>query len=199
MLLALGIWGPWVAAGPASLRILGIDLAEYVKFVAEVRAGQIRIVREVFYLPLVLLSVSLSLLAHRPELRVPSAARWILNVLAIPAALAMLPPAWTPPLLLTPEFLKQTIAIGGCVLVALLSFPILRRLPKAAPAIVLLGGGAAAALLSLAAFIRLQPALDVIYGRSVPAGPGVWLVAAGAALLCIVSVALLIFRPPAAV
>jgi hypothetical protein len=151
----------------------------------------------VFYLPLMLLSASLSLLAHRPELRLPGAARWVLNLLAIPAALAMLPPAWTPPLLVSPEFLKQTIAIGGCVLIALISFPILRRLPKAAPAVVILGGGVAAALLSLAAFIRLQPALDVIYSHPVAAGPGVWLVAAGAALLCIASAALLLLRPSA--
>ena len=74
LLLALSVWGPWVEAKPAGLRILGLDLAEYVKFVAEVRTGQIRLVREVFYLPLVTLSLSLSLFVHRQELRLPGAA-----------------------------------------------------------------------------------------------------------------------------
>ncbi len=126
LLVAAGYWGPWVPAAAAGLRVLGLDLAEYVKFVAEVRSGQIALTREVFYLPLVALSVSLSLLAHRSELRLPRWARWMLNLLAAPAALAMLPPAWTPSLLTTPEFVKQTAAMAICLLLALLSYPLLR-------------------------------------------------------------------------
>ncbi len=60
LLMTFGVWGPWVWAEPAGLRILGLDFAEYVKFVAEVQNGQIALVREVFYLPLVVLSISLS-------------------------------------------------------------------------------------------------------------------------------------------
>ena len=41
LLAALGYWGAWVWAEPVGLRVPGIDLAEYVKFVAEVRSGQI--------------------------------------------------------------------------------------------------------------------------------------------------------------
>ena len=152
LLIALGVWGSWVWAEPAGLRILGLDFAEYVKFVAEVQSGQIALVREVFYLPLVVLSISLSLLAHRRELEVPVAFRWLLNLLAAPVALAMLPPAWTPPLLTTPEFLKQTIAIVTCLIAALLSYPLLRRLPglPVAVSVTVLAGLAAA--LSISAF-----------------------------------------------
>ncbi len=195
LLIVVGYWGPWVPAQPAGLRVLGLDLAEYVKFVAEVRSGQIRLTREVFYLPLVTLSLSLSLLAHRPELRLPGAARAILNLLAVPAALALLPPAWTPALLTTPEFVKQTAAIALCLAAAALSYPLLRRLPARLSA-------AATALLALLAvappllaFARLSPALDAIYGQALPVGRGVWQMALGFALLAAGS--LLAARPAA--
>lgn len=185
LLIAVGYWGPWVPAPAAGLRVLGLDLAEYVKFIAEVRSGQIALTREVFYLPLVALSFSLSLQAHRPELRLPGPARWGLNLLAVPAALAMLPPAWTPALLTTPEFVRQTAAIIVGIALALLSYPLLRRLPaKLAAGLVLL-----LAVLAVAppwlTFARLSPALDAIYGHALPAGRGPWQMALGFALLAL--------------
>lgn len=192
LFIALGAWGPWVWAEPAGLRILGLDFAEYVKFVAEVQNGQIALVREVFYLPLVVLSLSFSLLAHRRELRLPGAFRWLVNLLAVPVALAMLPPAWTPPLLTTPEFLKQTIAIIACLVVALLSYPLLRRLPSVPVAIFITALAGFASILSISAFLRLRPALDAIYGHSIVVGSGVWLLAAGSVLLGASTVLLLL-------
>lgn len=185
LLMAAGYWGPWVPAQAAGLRVLGLDLAEYVKFVAEVRSGQIVLTREVFYLPLVALTLSLSLLAHRSELRLPALARWILNLLAIPAALAMLPPAWTPALLTTPEFVKQTAAIVTCLGLAVLSYPLLRRLPGrlAMASVVVLA--LLAVFPPLLSFARLAPALDAIYGHALPPGRGSWQMTLGAALLAV--------------
>jgi hypothetical protein len=183
LLIAAGYWGPWVPAAAAGLRVLGLDLAEYVKFVAEVRSGQIALAREVFYLPLVALSVSLSLLAHRSELRLPRWARWMLNLLAAPAALAMLPPAWTPSLLTTPEFVKQTAAMAICLLLALLSYPLLRRLPAVAAAAIVGILAFAAVFPPLLSFARLSPALDAIYAVSLSPGRGLWQMPLGFALL----------------
>jgi hypothetical protein len=183
LLIVLGYWGPWVPAGPAGLRVLGLDLAEYVKFIAEVRSGQISLTREVFYLPMVALSLSLSLLAHRPELPLPGLVRWLLNLLAVPAALAMLPPAWTPALLATPEFVKQTAAIGVCLILALLSYPVLRRLPARLTALIIVLLALFAIFPPLLAFADLAPALDAIYGRELPPGRGLWQMPLGFALL----------------
>jgi hypothetical protein len=183
LLVAAGYWGPWVPAAAAGLRVLGLDLAEYVKFVAEVRSGQIALTREVFYLPLVALSVSLSLLAHRSELRLPRWARWTLNLLAAPAALAMLPPAWTPALLTTPEFVKQSAAIAVCLALALLSYPLLRRLPAVIAAAAVGFLAVAAVFAPLLAFARLAPALDAIYAQSLSPGRGLWQMPLGFALL----------------
>ncbi|HSN78546.1 MAG TPA: hypothetical protein VL334_26040 [Anaerolineae bacterium] len=183
LLIVLGYWGPWIPGGAAGLRVLGLDLAEYVKFIAEVRSGQITLTREVFYLPLLALSLSLSLLAHRPELRLPGLARWGLNLLAMPVALALLPPAWTPGLLTTPEFVKQTAAIGVCVVVAVLSHPVLRRLPAKLAAGIILLLALLAVIPALLTFARLSPALDAIYGRELPPGRGLWQMPLGFALL----------------
>lgn len=183
LLITLGYWGPWVPADAAGLRVLGLDMAEYVKFIAEVRSGQITLTREVFYLPLVALSLSLSLLAHRSELRLPGLARWGLNLLAIPAALAMLPPAWTPGLLTTPEFVKQTAAIGVCVMVAVLSYPLLRRLPARLTEGMILLLALVAVVSPLLAFARLSPALNAVYGRQLPLGRGLWQMPLGFVLL----------------
>lgn len=185
LLIVLGYWGPWAPASAAGLRVLGLDLAEYVKFIAEVRSGQIVLTREVFYLPLVALSLSLSLLAHRPELRLPSLARWLLNLLAVPVALAMLPPAWTPNLLTTPEFIRQTAAIVACVVAAALSYPLWRRIPARLSAGLVLLLALLAVFPPLVTFARLSPALDAIYGRQLPPGRGLWQMPLGFSLLCV--------------
>jgi hypothetical protein len=185
LLVAWGYWGPWLWSDSVGLRVLGLDLAEYVKFVHEVRTGQVRLVRELFYLPLIGLSLSMSIVAHREEFRVPTALRWTLNLLAIPAALAMLPPAWTPSLLWTPEFSKQTVAILACVGAALLAYPVLRRLPMRVAATLVIGLAMAAAVPPIVAFFRLRPALDIIYGRPIIVGYGIWRMALGWILICV--------------
>ncbi len=191
-LAALGYWSAWVWAAPVGLRVPGIDLAEYVKFIAEVRSGQIRLTREVFLLPLVAISLSMSLLTQRSELRLPSALRWLINLLAIPVALAMLPPAWTPSLLLTPEFMKQTVVMAVCIVAAGMSYPLLRRMPLALSAIIVALLALASLVLAVSAFLKLRTPLDAIYGHPVDFGSGPILLTIG--LLLVASSPLLLAR-----
>ena len=120
---------------------MGLDLGELVKFLHPVQQGDIRLWREGFYLPLVAVSVSLSLNAFRREIAahpagsasVPGAVDersrptygWYVRIglllLAIVAALNLLPPAWTPSLLLQPEYRLQTVALLLCLALAALS------------------------------------------------------------------------------
>ncbi|HEY52437.1 MAG TPA: hypothetical protein G4N94_03170 [Caldilineae bacterium] len=181
-LLALGYWGAWLPHPAAGLNILGIDLAEYVKFVPEVTSGQIPIKREVFFYPLLSLAVGLILLGtiHRPAL--PLWLRAIFVVLAAPTALAMLPPAWTPALLRTPEFRQQTLTIVFLLLAALFSPLIHRYLPDwwRGALLVLLG---AIPFQALIAYTSLLPALEKLYQQPLEPGTAYYLVAAGAILL----------------
>lgn len=121
-LIIAGYWGPWVVHASPALTLIGLDLAEYVKFLPEFRSGQLRLWREGFYLPLFATSLTLSLVASRRELRIPRVARGAVWLSALPIALSMLPPAWSPPILWAPEFRPQTIAIVAS-LAAMALFP----------------------------------------------------------------------------
>lgn len=132
---------PWIDHKAAGLAVLGLDLGELVKFLHPVQQGEIRLWREGFYLPLVAVSVSLSLNAFRrgpapsgdPDRAKAGAGGdatlpcygWPLRVafllMAVVAALNLLPPAWTPRLLLTTEFRLQTVLMIGCLALAALS------------------------------------------------------------------------------
>ncbi len=113
----IGYYGPWVPHKVAGLVVIGLDLAEYVKFIPEFASGKITFRREIFYLPLFAASLGASLLASRRVL--PTWSRWLIAVLAIPLALAILPPAWSPGILLQAEFRLQTLAIVFCLLLVL--------------------------------------------------------------------------------
>ena len=137
----LGYVRPWIAHKAAGLAVLGLDLGELVKFLHPVQQGEIRLWREGFYLPLVAVSVSLSLNAFcrdsnasdrqdanidgteagEPRPRYGWPVRIALLLLAIVTALNLLPPAWTPRLLLTPEFRLQSMAMALCLALVALS------------------------------------------------------------------------------
>jgi len=55
-----GYYGPWVAHRAAGLTVIGLDLAEFVKFLPNMSSGQTAIQREVFYLPLLAGSLTLA-------------------------------------------------------------------------------------------------------------------------------------------
>jgi hypothetical protein len=167
----VGYYGPWVPHRAAGLVVLGLDLAEYVKFLPQVAGGQITLRRELFYVPLFAASIGSSLIASRSDL--PRWVRWLLAFLAIPAALAMLPPAWSPAVLRQPEFRLQVVAIAICLLFVI-AIPLLRRLPDR-PVLALLAGLAlAAALLPAWSFLRVLSPIAELYNHPIRPGWGFW-------------------------
>lgn len=185
LLALVGYVGPWVAHKAAGLVITGLDLAEYVKFVPQVRSGEIGLWRELFYLPLVAVSLVLSLWAYRQELALPGPVRVGMVVLAGIAALNLLPPAWTPGRLSTPEFQVQTGAMILCLALAAVGPFLALLLPRAvavtAGAILPLAAGVAAAV----NFLRLTPALNDLYNTSISLGWGMPVMLAGAGVMAI--------------
>lgn len=188
-LAAAGYWGPWVAHRAAALVLPGVDLAEYVKFLPAYRQGQLALVREGFYLPLCVLSLALSALAWRPGLGWPSLLRWLAWFAALPVALAMLPPAWSPPVLRLPEFRIQGIAILVC-LMAFLASPIVGRGRLGWGGYLLGGLSLIALIVPLGQFSLILPALADVYGRPIAVGWGPVGMALGLSLTAVGSVGL---------
>lgn len=178
----------WIPHPAPALRIAGLDLGEYVKFLPEVRAGQVRVQRELFSLPL--LAGCWGLLLSVWGMRGPW--RWPARVLGLPlaavVALLMLPPVWTPHTLFRGEFQRQGVAIVGC-LVAVACSPLLlvedvRRAVAAVTGVLCL----LASVLPVVQFFAVKPALEKVYAAPLPTGVGVWLCLAGfllAGALCL--------------
>jgi hypothetical protein len=176
LLTFLGYVGPWVPHRAAGLVVTGLDLAEYVKFLHPIRSGEIGIWREGFYLPLVAVSLTLSLIAYRADLRYPWPIRIGMLMLAGMAALNLLPPAWSPPLLMTAEFRTQTVALLLCLGMAA-SSPFLALLPRIASGATILLLALLALIWPIANFLRILPALEAIYGHAIIPGWGLWIMA----------------------
>ncbi len=184
LLTALGYWGAWLSHPAAALAILGLDLAEYVKFVPEVRSGHLILRREAFYNPLITLALGLILLATVPR---PRFSRWLragLVLLAVPVALSMLPPAWTPDSLRAPEFRLQTTVMLLLLAVVPLAPLLHRYMPDPIRGLALLGL-AALPFPALRGFLRLLPVLEGLYHRPLQPGTAFYLTAAGAILIAL--------------
>lgn len=166
-----GYYGPWVAHRAAGLVIMGLDLAEYVKFLQLESSGPVSIRREIFYLPLFAASVTASLFAGRRC--VPIWLRWALAFSAAPLALAMLPPAWSPGLLRLEEFRIQVLAIAICL--SLIPGVVLTRyLPDWLVLLVVALLTLVAAIGPTWAFLQVRAAVDQVYRQPPAVGWGFW-------------------------
>jgi hypothetical protein len=167
-----GYYGPWVAHRAAGLAVIGLDLAEFVKFLPRVASGEIAIRREIFYLPLLAGSATASLMASRRCL--PAWLRWFLALAAAPLALAMLPPAWTPGLLRLPEFRLQVLAIGLC-LALIPGIAVTRYLPDWIVLALIALLALLAAIGPVWAFLQVRADISYVYHRPPAVGWGAWL------------------------
>jgi hypothetical protein len=182
----LGYYGPWVPHRAAGLVVIGLDLAEYVKFIPEFASGKIAFRREVFYLPLFAASVGASLLASRRVL--PTWSRWLIAFLAIPLALAMLPPAWNPGILLQAEFRLQSLAIVFCLLLVP-GATLLRGVPDRPLLIVIAVLSLAAAIAPAWGFVQVHAAIEALYRDPLALGWGFWAGAGGFLAAAFISIA----------
>jgi hypothetical protein len=188
-----GYFGAWVWHRAAGLVITGVDLAEYVKFVPAYRGGEIRLVRESFYMPLVAGSLIAGLIASRRVL--PLWLRWLAGLLAIPLALAMLPPAWSPGALMLPEFRLQVVAIAACIL-ALLLLLVTRFLPDWLVLLAIAVLALIAAIWPATGFLQLLAPVEALYRQPVRPGWGFWLSTLGFLFTAFFAILGAIPRPP---
>src|SRR5438046_4967324 len=79
-LALVSYWAPWVAHKDAGLAIAEVDLVEFPKFMPQFRAGDLVVWREAFYVPLLVLSIALVILAVTVR---PVWLRWLLRLVAL--------------------------------------------------------------------------------------------------------------------
>ncbi len=175
---AAAVWGPWVPAEPAALQVLGVDMAEVVKFLPGVRSGDIAVWREGFLLPQVILSLFLSVHAWQRRWPWPWPWRLGMQALAFMVALSMLPPAWTPATLRAPEWQTQVRLILFCALMAGMA-PLWRWLPSWLGDGLLALGGIGTGLWLVAALQRVWPQFEMVYNTPLPYGWGLWALGVG--------------------
>jgi hypothetical protein len=192
VLASVGYYGPWVAHQTAALTISGVDMGEFVKFLPGVLDGSLQIVRQFFYLPPFAVVMSIALLVGLRRLRFAWPLQVLFLLLAVPVSLQLLPPAWSPSSLMSPEFRLQTVALAFCWLL-LAGFWLLGRLPAWFNGS--LSGVLAVAAAGLAAwqFFVVKGAIDDVYGAPPPVGWGFYLCLAGLAILAI-ACGLLVWR-----
>jgi hypothetical protein len=194
LLAAVGSsFAPWVDRSPAALLLTAPDMAEFVKFLPEVRAGSLAVQRLLFLLPLAVVTLSLPMVATARQLAYPRRVRWLALAATLPLALTLLPPVWSPPVFVSDEFRLQTAACGlGLGLVAV--SPALKVVPARWLAVLLLPLSLAAPALALWQFFVVQEAVTRAYASPVVPGWGAWATVAGFALVILGALLCLLHR-----
>jgi hypothetical protein len=177
-LAIVGYFGPWVDHKTAALVLTGQDMGEFAKFLPEVRAGTALMIREFFYLPPFAAALCLILLMSNKRLVYPLVVRAVILLAVLGLAWAMLPPVWTPHLLVTAEFRKQTVAIAVCLLL-LIIHPMLRRLSPRLTAVAMMGLALIGAGPPLWQFFAIREVVNRAYGWPVQVGWGLWVTGLG--------------------
>lgn len=158
-----GAFLPWIWRAGVALQLTGPGLAEFVKFLPEARAGQVRLARLFFLLPLWVAMLALPLVVENKKLALPAWLRWGSRLAVIPLALAGLSPVWAPAILLAPEFRLQTILAAAAIGLAVFA-PLFSRAPLKIFAVILAGVSLAALVLPLWQFNLVQPGIGEAFG-----------------------------------
>ncbi len=175
-------FAPWVDRLPAALVLTAPDLAEFVKFLPEVRSGTLLVHRLLFLAPLFVVTLSLPLVVMSPRLAYAAWVRRLALVLVVPLSLTLLPPVWSPGVLLSAEFRLQTMACVLCLALVVVS-RWLRHLPPRPLLAFLLCLWLAAPLLALWQFWTVQAAVTSAYASPILPGWGAWATAVGCGLM----------------
>lgn len=187
ILAVVGYWGPWVDHFTAALVIPGFDLAEYVKFLPEVRAGTVPVTRELFYLPAPAVGLCLALIVSWQRDRLPMWATALLAILAAWLALIVAPPPdfvlrFLTDATLRTDWGRQAALAGGAFLAVVATLIWMRRLPRLVTPLLISLIAAAGTAIPLWQFFAVRPAIDRVYNRPVALGWGLWLMPLGFAL-----------------
>jgi hypothetical protein len=189
-LIVVGYFGPWVAHKDAGLILSADDLAEFIKFMPIVRSGQAGVMRELFFVPIWLAAMGLSLFGGRSRAVEGRIGLLLLSVILV---LTPLPPfTFLVEAYRSPEF---GLTFWTTVTAALISVALAilgRRLPDRVEASLWILLGLAVASIAPLHFIKIQPEIVKLYAFTI--GWGFWAVIMGGVALSAIGVMQLIGR-----
>ncbi|MEM7345279.1 MAG: hypothetical protein AAF485_13655 [Chloroflexota bacterium] len=180
-LLLTGIgaaFAPWVWQDGVALQITAPGLAEFVKFLPEVRSGQLQINRLQSLYPLFVVILSWVISIANQELSLPLWLKGILLIGVVPLGLAALSPVWTPEILVAEEFRSQTIIVVIAIGLIVLA-PLLQKLPFKALIVIISVANIVALTQATRLFNTVQAAIANSYQGEIILGWGWWLTIAG--------------------
>jgi hydrogenase/urease accessory protein HupE len=190
LLIGAGYFGPWVWHKAAGLNLSADDLGEWTKFLPAWKAGQLPVLRELFYLPIWLTAIGLGLMAGRLK-----AWLWKIVVLIVALILVFTPLPKYPELLSAyrePEFMLTFWATVVALLLTVFFTSFGARLPNRVEAILWILIGIAAALFAPWMFGRAMPDIERLYRYSI--GWGIVAEVIGGALLALIGGLMLLKR-----
>lgn len=173
LLAYLLVWLPQPIVG---LSFIGLELGEWVKFLPQVRSGEIAANRNLFYIPPISLSLMMILwTASWPNRRWRT---WLMRGLALLVAFLAFPAIEAIRDEPVDQWLLRISLIGGVVIVALF-IPLLGHLPERKIELLSWSGICLLALVGLVlptwAYLSFKPVISDLIGQNVGIGPGVWL------------------------
>jgi hypothetical protein len=186
LLAAAGYFGPWIAHKTAALTLSGIDMGEFVKFLPQAQSLGGPLLREAFYTPPVAVVAIIALVARHHRLGYSRLLHLAFVLFAVPVSLQLLPPAWSPASLTSPEFRLQLAALLACWGLLLASW-LLPRLPSWLTGSVAIGLALGALSLSSWQLFLVRPSIGTVYGARAAIGWGYPVSAAGLALMVVAS------------
>jgi hypothetical protein len=174
----------------AALVIPGFDLAEYVKFLPEVRARSVPVTRELFYVPAPAAGLCLALTVARLRQRLPV---WTTALLAIFAAWLAVIVAPLPDFILRfptdaglrAEWGRQALLAAGAFLAVVAVLIWAHRLPRLVRPLLTSIVAAAGTAIPLWQFFAVRLAIERVYNKPVTLGWGLWLMPLGFALVAV--------------
>lgn len=187
-IILAGYFLKWLPHPTAGLSFIGIDIGEWVKFLPEVRAGELGITRNAFYLP----PITLSLMMVGWSLQWPARRwqNWAFNILALLISMLSLPSIEAVVGEPTSEWLARILLVSLVVLAVAASYFskfFSRKVLTKVQWFSFLALGLIGAIFPTVTYLMIREPVSNLLRESIGIGPGVWLNAVGHLLLVAIS------------
>jgi hypothetical protein len=174
--ILLGYFVVWLPQPVVGLSFIGLELGEWVKFLPQVRSGEIVAAKDLFYVPPITLSLMILLWTiDWPNRRWKT---WGMRIIAVLVSMLALPAIEVVQNEPIDQWLVRLLAVvlvvGGALAVALIN-PGVEKKPRVNVTAVMVCLAALGAMLPTWVYLSVRPAAQQVIGVDVGFGPGFWL------------------------